>query len=321
MEVRWHKDPQAEEQMQKFGISFEYQDQVPISSLKASQSIYENHRFGQTINEDHLNMMIYAMKDGNSFPAVVIGPTPTSNGVGGYCLGGNHRTKSAIAVGAKFVAAYVIKAIDQTQYDLFTRANNINHGLNHTEEEKILFCLRIHKKNDISLNELNKIFFANNERTFQRLVDAEKAEQVTETLGKHHMRVDANSNLTGVHLTALHAVKDENLLTKTAQLIEARPHMAITEVKDIIKRVNKDPSNGAAYIQEMAKALTHRSKTGALPEEADFKRKTNAYIEYLTTGHKKGQPFPKAKEFASAKGAKEISAMLSVLINLAKTVK
>lgn len=315
----WHRDPQTEQQLKDLGIQWKYQSNIPIKDLKVAQSQKNNPRYGEPLDETNYKLMAMSMKFGHSFPAITIGPLP-NNPSGKFILAGNHRVRAAQESGRDFIDAYVVESLNEYQYDQFIHKNNITHGLNITEEQKIQTCLEIHHKHGKSIKDLNDEYFAGDKKYYNKIVAADEAAVVAETL--REQRID-DTKICPSSKTALHRIKnDVNILKDAARLI-IDYDLSTSDVEDLTKKIRekRSESDRAAFLVETKKVLQQKTKTGVMPPETDLKRKMNSFCAFLATGYKKGRAFPSVDEFSSAEGAKELRDTAQKIIEALKVIR
>ena len=157
----WYKDQKVEQLMASLGIKYDYRVGIPISKLEKT-SARDNARFGESIDPDFVEMYTYAMKQGTRFPAPVLSPRLK-------VLAGNQRIAAAQKAGQEAIDAYIVTEATPEAVEEFARRDNIDHGKNLSEDQKIESCVGLHRHHGLSLKDLNNRFFGGNPKTYDKI--------------------------------------------------------------------------------------------------------------------------------------------------------
>ncbi len=221
----WTKDSPAEQLFAELQIKYEYKTNIPISKLKIETSKRNNPRFGESIDEDRCQTYAEHMQMGKAFPAIVIDE--------GYnILGGNHRVESAQLADIKMIDVYMVIGITDKQRDEFIRLDNVRHGQNLDEDQKIQAILEQNRKYGTSLQELcNKFFGSENTKIYYRVQTAKHALEVKEELRHEGLNVEHVDNSTLESLWSLRNKKNHKVYLR-ASIVVVRTKLSLSETDE-----------------------------------------------------------------------------------------
>lgn len=148
------EDRRTEEWLNERGVPFIRLDDVPVSEFDVEASL-SNQARDTPINEEHVELIAEAMRNGEVFPALV-----SWRGKHGLVnVAGNHRTVGASKVEDYKLSVYVVTARPAMLQLLTAEANaRARHGLPETKEERLGSAVLLVMKQIASIAEAARIF-------------------------------------------------------------------------------------------------------------------------------------------------------------------
>jgi ParB-like chromosome segregation protein Spo0J len=127
------RDYRVESYLNNEGVSWSYVDELPLARIDVKRSLSNQARMGVTLDESMVERYQIAMKDGASFPAIVV----HESGLQYVIVTGNHRTQAALNIERSTFDAYVVRTSDVMVLERITRGINGIEGLPPSKDELI----------------------------------------------------------------------------------------------------------------------------------------------------------------------------------------
>lgn len=214
------------------------------------------------IHPETVELYTAAMNDGAVFPRIVVyGSKPPYS-----ALDGNHRIRSAIAVGFTAAEMIVVSSATQAQRELFTYEANAKHGLPTSLEERIAQGVYLVGLGNQAVDVASALGVP--ERKLWGAVAAKRSRQRLERLG-----AKISTRWGDDTFRRLASIRSDTVVVPFAKLITSAG-LSNTEVSALIVQVNAFTTEGSqlAFIEQRAAQLAPiiRSTAGGavnLPKE------------------------------------------------------
>lgn len=323
--MEWTRNPDLERRLGELGMKWEYKRGVMLTSLKVEESKHNNARFSTPIDEEKCLEYAGAMESGAIFPAIVVKAD-------GMILAGNNRVHAAQFVGEKSVDAYVVTEATAAAIEEFVRTDNITHGMDLTEEQKIRQIVHLHRKEGKPLQQLCNRFFGRRDM-YARLLAAVHAASVREQLencGVDPNKLEEVAQDTPSILADLYTLcPGDKAGIRNVKLLREAFHIIVgcglnsAQVNEMIRavKVANDEKEQLATLDEYER--THKKvKAKATPASTKFRMHMSGLYNVLTTG-KGGNQFRSFSEFpiTDEAEAKKLSGMMAEMINIFRDLK
>lgn len=131
------RDFRVESYLTTEGVSWRYQDELPLTKIDVKKSLSNQSRLSITIDDDMVERYAAAMQEGAAFPAIVV----YEDGRNYVVVTGNHRVEAALKTERPNFDAYVVRATDVMVLERITRGINGIEGLSPSKDELIAQAL------------------------------------------------------------------------------------------------------------------------------------------------------------------------------------
>jgi hypothetical protein len=130
----------VEEWLESNTVDWSYEGDFPLADIDREQSLNNQARVSEPLNEDMVEQYREALRRGDMFPGIVVargGPQAKA-----VVIDGNHRMEAGLREGLETYGAYVVQARPNTTrvQDMTMSANNL-HGLLPPREDRIQHAL------------------------------------------------------------------------------------------------------------------------------------------------------------------------------------
>ena len=309
----WHPDPGAEQLMRAIGMTFRYEEAIPLKQLKLKESLKNNARsLGGALDDDLVQKYAYDMSQGVAFPAIVL--------TAGYViLAGNQRANAAGRSGRTTISAYLVEPCSEEKVDDFVRRDNTRHGKPLSEEEKIQTCVQLNMKYGRPLRELAKQFFGGNDKMYYRIVNAHQAKVCADRLVARHVMTE---RLTTGHMIMMNPLKDDSVLAATAQLALDYSLSTVQTDKLVAEICEKgSEAERKTVVSQKRVELESLVNTGKVGPEVVFRKQILSFHKFLNGGCS-GSPFPAlARLVPDRKQQMELREAIDSIISQLKRLK
>jgi hypothetical protein len=206
------RDHIVEQALDKIGVEFEYQQNIPWGRFNIQASRANQARLGEPLNLSEVERYAQSMRAGYEMPAVVC-----YEGPGGLILnGGNHRQAAAETAGVTSTDIYLLKTKDQRLLDLVTRCLNALTGAYTPNAQQRLRAAVEYRAQypEVPAATINTLF-GTSERAIR---EYERKQTVLRDLGR--AKVAHVERISQPALDGLHTLKDsEPVMVETAKTI------------------------------------------------------------------------------------------------------
>lgn len=309
----WHREPAVEQLLNSLGIKWDYVTGILVSKIKLKESLRNNPRIGDVLDEDLVDQHAYKMSHGVKFPAPVL----YENGT--MVAGGNHRCAAAVKIGLKAIDSYVVKDATEQQVYEFIRMDNIRHGKNLSDDQKLKVCLEEHRKYGTSLRELNDKFFGGNDKWYTTLCNANRAEDVRQKLLELKLPASYATSI----LSALSPISNDRNVLREIGLLMSETNMTVNQVNEIVRQVQEKPTESErVQLLKEARATVKAKESGSGPApETSLRRELTRMQKFLSAGND-GSAFPAIEKLIGDPDAKkELKVVINEIINSLKRLK
>lgn len=309
----WHREPAVEQLMDSMKLKWNYVTGIQISKINVKESAKINPRVGEAVDEELINQHHYRMSHGVKFPATVLYDGGT------MIAGGNHRIGAAIKTGLKAVDAYVIQEATSEQIYEFIRRDNVRHGKNLSDDQKVRVCVEQHRKFGTPLKVLVDHYFGGDGKWYTIVCNANRAQEVRERL----LDLKLPAGYSDSTLATLHPIaEDRNVLREIGQLA-AEHGLTTLMAGELLKQVQEKPTEAerVEVVKGARAALKHKEAHPAYKPEVALRRELVRMQKFVTAGNE-GAPFPPIDKLAgSADDKKELKSFINDIINSLKRLK
>jgi len=319
----WHKDLEAEQILNKLNIKFKYVPNIKISGLKVEESKKNNARFYEPIKITRSADMAQKMREGTTFPAIVI--TEAAE-----IMGGNHRIDAAIKAGLQVVDAYVALNPTPQQIDEFIRVDNTRHGENNTDEEKTQHAVSLYFKwksvpgaIQRSMTDLAAIFFPGRPEYYDVIRLHCSAYSIQERLSCLGVEVKDKKIMCTSTLASLSPISDlDNVLKSVGHLI-TQFKLTGSEVSELVKNVkNKGTEKERLCVIDEWRKKLQNVKTGKKNKPETNLFNTLTRIKNSLLNGNDGNAFPTIDAITNdQKTRKKLKAGTNEIINMLRELK
>lgn len=257
--MQWSRDLTVESHLTAHNIGWTFRERVPFDSIHVDRGPGNNARLSADIDGEKLDEYAQAMKQGATFPAVVLYPNCTGLDISG----GNHRLRALKKAGLHNScppAAYVLDGDDPLKVEVVTRTLNFLNGKGIPQEEKIAMAVEYLQKNpDMNQGDVAREFILKPE-TFSRALRAFSVREELILQG-----VAGASRLLDATLVPLYKLRNEiPVQIAVAQVAISEEYNADT-VKMLIETISdaRSENNKLEAIAQFVEAArsTHRPVT------------------------------------------------------------
>ncbi len=231
-------------------------------------------RLEEPLQEELVKDYATAMLNGSAFPMIIL--VKMKNGK--YrILSGNHRGRSALNLGEKEIAAYVVKSGSEQALDIFARSANATNGEPPKKDERLQQAIALVELYGYSNKEAAKCLGLK-ENAVHEGRRAKECKKVLLKLG-----VDKADKLPqGTLLKLNNLIENENVLRHAGELITeySMPGPEVSEMVKQIKRVRTEAQRiGVVGDWEEKCRKMHKKVVGGIP----LKTRTK-FIRWMNSG-------------------------------------
>lgn len=229
IEIAWSKDIQAEETMEQIGQEFT-STRIKLGSIDWKKS-KENRARDIFLDEQHKDGIKQSMKDGCTFPMIVVRRIAT----GFVIAGGNHRGRAAfeLLTESSEIPVYVVSCNDAA-FEVLSTALNSKNGKQLSQEEKIAKAIDFHQRLGHPLQEACDLAGVTVGTVRPRI----KAKELCIKMG-----IDlTQGTLSQIRRIPMEHAKFDSVIKAYGRYFKARKAPSVADVEAIVREVSESTS-------------------------------------------------------------------------------
>lgn len=229
------KDPRVEQWLNKEGVEWHYEPEIPLSKVDHEASLKNQARF-KAINQNHVIELAIAVEQKYDLPSLV-----------GYynkerrivIIDGNHRMEAYNLAGKIKSDFYIVDTAYSWVIDRLTRLANMKEGPGLTREEKLNHAIHLVRIQNMPVETAAKSCGLPAGTVFNALYAAEVGERLA--------KLGFDEKLYPSVLEGLHRIKQDSALLESAKLIH-KAQLSGDEAVELARKVSKARSEKAQEV-------------------------------------------------------------------------
>jgi hypothetical protein len=228
------RDPRVEQWLNKEGVEWHYEPDIPLNRVDREASLKNQARF-KAINQDHVLELAIAAEQ-YELPAL-IGYYSRDRRV--VVISGNHRLEAYSLVGKTRADFYIVDTAYDWVIDRLTRVANMLEGEPLSRDERLTHAMYLVRTADMPLDVAAKTMGLSS----STLREALSGDEVRERLSK----LGFTQNLYPSTLSALYRIKQDGALLEAARLVH-EAQLTSEETAELARRVDRVASSEKAQM-------------------------------------------------------------------------
>jgi hypothetical protein len=220
------RDPKVEQWLNKEGVTWHYEPEVPLTKVDKAASLHNQARF-RALNPDHVLELAMAAEE-MELPAIVAYYNPDGMLV---VIDGNHRLEAYLSLSNKTKSDfYVVDTIHPWVLERLTRVANVLNGEPISREERLMHALYLVQHQNMTIKAAARALMLA-PSSLNAALDGEDARA-------RLARLNFSDNLPTGHLQLLYRIKQDKPLLEAAMLVK-EASLTREETRELADKLSK----------------------------------------------------------------------------------